>query len=113
MFFYDRFPFWCAYFQELGFDVVLSSPTDRDISALGDELAIAQPCFPVKVAHGHVQELLSRDVDYVLVPNMVNSDVPAETGSMSTGVAPAARGTRRCPSCCAPCRSSSRCATGF
>ena len=26
MFFYDRFPFWCAYFQELGFDVVISSP---------------------------------------------------------------------------------------
>ena len=22
MFYYDRFPFWCAYFQELGFDVV-------------------------------------------------------------------------------------------
>ena len=23
MFFYDRFPFWCAYFQELGFNVVV------------------------------------------------------------------------------------------
>ena len=32
MFYYDRFPFWCAYFQELGFDVVVSSPTDRKIS---------------------------------------------------------------------------------
>ena len=29
MFFYDRFPFWCAYFQKLGFDVVLSPPTDK------------------------------------------------------------------------------------
>jgi len=79
MFFYDRFPFWCAYFQRLGFDVVLSPPTDSRICALGDELAIAQPCFPVKVAHGHVQELLSKDVDYVLVPNIVNADVPAES----------------------------------
>ena len=26
MFYYDRFPFWCAYFQELGFDVVVSPP---------------------------------------------------------------------------------------
>ena len=34
--------------------------------AIGDELAIAQPCFPVKVAHGHVQELLQKNVDYVL-----------------------------------------------
>jgi predicted CoA-substrate-specific enzyme activase len=34
MFFYDRFPFWCAYFQELGFDVVVSSATDRKITVL-------------------------------------------------------------------------------
>ncbi len=78
MFYYDRFPFWCAYFQKLGFDVVPSPPTDRNICALGDELAIAQPCFPVKVAHGHVQELFSRNVDYVLAPNILNADVPAD-----------------------------------
>ncbi|MGA2991630.1 MAG: acyl-CoA dehydratase activase [Candidatus Korobacteraceae bacterium] len=75
MFYYDRFPFWCAYMQEVGFDVVLSSPTDRQICAAGDELAIAQPCFPVKVAHGHVQELLAKGVDYILVPNTINSEV--------------------------------------
>ena len=46
MFYYDRFPFWCAYLQELGFNVVLSSPTDRKTSARGQEMAIAQPCFP-------------------------------------------------------------------
>jgi predicted nucleotide-binding protein (sugar kinase/HSP70/actin superfamily) len=84
MYFYDRFPFWCAYFQEMGFDVVLSSPTDRRICAVGDELAIAQPCFPVKVAHGHVQELLSKNVDYVLVPNAVNSDIPLELENIYT-----------------------------
>ncbi|MGA2963456.1 MAG: acyl-CoA dehydratase activase [Candidatus Korobacteraceae bacterium] len=79
MYYYERFPFWCAYFQELGFEVVLSSPTDGRICAVGDELAIAQPCFPVKVAHGHVQELLSKDVDFVLVPNVVNADIPVES----------------------------------
>jgi predicted nucleotide-binding protein (sugar kinase/HSP70/actin superfamily) len=76
MFYYDRFPFWCAYFQELGFDVVVSSPTDRKISMAGEELAIAQPCFPVKVAHGHVQDLLEKCVDYVLLPNAVNVEGP-------------------------------------
>jgi predicted CoA-substrate-specific enzyme activase len=76
MFYYDRFPFWCAYFQELGFDVVVSSPTDRKISMAGEELAIAQPCFPVKVAHGHVQDLLEKCVDYVLLPNAVNVEAP-------------------------------------
>jgi predicted CoA-substrate-specific enzyme activase len=76
MFYYDRFPFWCAYFQELGFDVVVSSPTDRKISMAGEELTIAQPCFPVKVAHGHVQELLEKCVDYILLPNIVNAEAP-------------------------------------
>jgi predicted CoA-substrate-specific enzyme activase len=76
MFFFDRFPFWCAYFQELGFDVVTSPQTDRKISTSGDELAVAQPCFPVKVAHGHVQHLLDKKVDYVLVPNAVNQESP-------------------------------------
>ncbi len=76
MFYYDRFPFWCAYFQELGFDVVLSSPTDRKISLAGEELTIAQPCFPVTVAHGHVQDLLEKGADYVLLPNAVNLEAP-------------------------------------
>ncbi len=72
MFFYDRFPFWCAYVQELGFDVVTSPRTDPTIAAAGDELAIAQPCFPVKVAHGHVQKLFEAGCDFVLVPNAMN-----------------------------------------
>src|SRR5271157_515972 len=76
MFYYDRFPFWCAYFQELGFDVVVSSPTDRKISMAGEELTIAQPCFPVKVAHGHVQDLLEKCADYILLPNVVNAEAP-------------------------------------
>ncbi len=80
MFFYDRFPFWCAYLQELGFDVAISPPTDSRIAASGEELAIAQPCFPVQAAHGHVQALLQQGVDYVLVPNIVN----AETNFMHT-----------------------------
>lgn len=81
MFFYDRFPFWCAYMQELGFDVVTSPRTDPAIAATGDELAIAQPCFPVKVAHGHVQKLFSAGVDYVLVPNAMNETAPPEQES--------------------------------
>jgi len=79
MFYYDRFPFWCAYIQELGFNVVLSSPTDRKTSARGQELAIAQPCFPVQVAHGHAMDLLERGVDYILLPNIINAEAPQDT----------------------------------
>jgi len=76
MFYYDRFPFWCAYFQELGFEVTVSATTDRKISARGEETAVAQPCFPVQVAHGHVLDLLDKNVDYLLLPNIVNAEAP-------------------------------------
>jgi predicted CoA-substrate-specific enzyme activase len=76
MFYYDRFPFWCAYFQELEFDVAVSDATDRKIATRGEESAVAQPCFPVQVAHGHVLDLLDKGVDYLLLPNIVNAEAP-------------------------------------
>jgi predicted CoA-substrate-specific enzyme activase len=77
LFYYDRFPFWCAFFQELEFEVVPSATTDRKISTRGEELAVAQPCFPVQVAHGHVLDLLDKGVDYLLLPNAVNAEAPS------------------------------------
>jgi predicted nucleotide-binding protein (sugar kinase/HSP70/actin superfamily) len=78
MFYFERFPFWGTYFQELGFKVVVSPITDRNITASGDELAIAQPCFPVKVAHGHVKALADKGVDYIFIPNAVNYEIPEQ-----------------------------------
>jgi predicted nucleotide-binding protein (sugar kinase/HSP70/actin superfamily) len=76
MFYYDRFPFWGTYLQNLGYNVAVSEPTDRATAAKGEEYAIAQPCFPVQVAHGHVQRLLESGVDYVLLPNVVDAETP-------------------------------------
>ena len=76
MFFFDGFPFWRTYLQELGYNVVLSPSTDGRIASEGEELAIAQPCFPVQVAHGHVQALLKQNLDYILLPNVVDAETP-------------------------------------
>jgi predicted CoA-substrate-specific enzyme activase len=81
MFFYDRFPFWRTYLRELGFEVVVSDSTDRYIAARGAELSVAEPCFPVQIAHGHVQSLLAGKpdrppVNYVLLPNVVDMEAP-------------------------------------
>ena len=74
----DRLPFWRTYFAELGIETVLSGVTDARISATGIEMAVAQPCYPVQVAHGHVLALLEAGVDYVLVPNMADAEAAAE-----------------------------------
>ena len=56
----DHQPFWRRYFAELGIPTVLSPVTDPRISANGIEMAVAQPCYPVQVAHGHVQALVNQ-----------------------------------------------------
>jgi predicted CoA-substrate-specific enzyme activase len=76
---WERYPFWHRYLAELGFEPVLSPPTDPRIASAGVEMAIAQPCYPIEVAHGHVQALLELGVDYVLVP--IVADAETEPGS--------------------------------
>jgi predicted CoA-substrate-specific enzyme activase len=71
---FDRLPFWRTYFAELGVETVLSPVTDPRISAAGIEMAVAQPCYPVQVAHGHVQALVEAGVDYILVPVMADAE---------------------------------------
>ncbi|MCX6625041.1 MAG: acyl-CoA dehydratase activase-related protein, partial [Acidobacteria bacterium] len=71
---YDRYPFWHRYLTEIGCEVVLSRQTDARISADGVEYSLAQPCYPVQVAHGHVKSLIHLGVDYILVPNVLNAE---------------------------------------
>jgi predicted nucleotide-binding protein (sugar kinase/HSP70/actin superfamily) len=71
---FDLYPFWRRYFAELGIETVLSPTTDPRIAAVGVELALAQPCYPIQVAHGHVLSLLEQGADYVFLPNLLDSE---------------------------------------
>lgn len=74
MYYYEQFPFWHTYFRKLGVDVVLSDETNRQIIHAGEESHVAEPCFPIAVAHGHFQNLISNGVDYVFQPNVINAE---------------------------------------
>ncbi len=74
---FDRYLFWQRYFAELGMKTVLSPVTDPRIAAAGVEAAVAQPCYPVQVAHGHVRALAEMGVDYILVPNIADAEADA------------------------------------
>ncbi len=80
---FDRYPFWHRYFTEIGIRLVLSPQTDARIAARGVELALAQPCYPVQVAHGHLEWLLRVGVDYVFVPNMLDAETHEESDCIS------------------------------
>jgi len=65
-------PLFSRFFKALGFDIVLSGRTDKSIIRIGVESVTAQPCFPVKVAYGHILELLDKEVDYIFLPSVVS-----------------------------------------
>ncbi len=68
LFFHELFPLWKAFFGELGFKVVASDPTNRDIMRKGVENVIEEPCLPIKLAHGHMLNLLEKGPDYLFLP---------------------------------------------
>ncbi|RKY07440.1 MAG: CoA activase [Planctomycetota bacterium] len=65
-------PLFSQFFKSLGYRVVLSDKTDKRTIRRGVECATAQTCFPVKVAYGHVAELIDKGVDYIFLPSVVS-----------------------------------------
>jgi predicted nucleotide-binding protein (sugar kinase/HSP70/actin superfamily) len=65
-------PTFSQFFSQLGFEVVLSGRTSKDTIRKGLESVTAQPCFPVKVAYGHIVELIEKGVDYIFLPSIVS-----------------------------------------
>jgi predicted CoA-substrate-specific enzyme activase len=76
MIYYQRFPYWRTFFEELGFRVVLSRPSDRPLVTQSLSMLVAETCFPVEVMHGHIHDLLEKDPDYIFMPFVV--DTPAD-----------------------------------
>ena len=74
MYFYERFPFWKTFLTRLGFGVKVSPRTDKAIAREGLEKTVAEPCYPIQVAHGHVAALLRDGIDFLFVPNVVNAE---------------------------------------
>ncbi len=71
-FFHDFLPFWSTLLWELGFEVELSSNTNRQIINKGIENIISESCLPHKIAHGHIKDLMDKNVDAIFLPSFIN-----------------------------------------
>ncbi|OPY59500.1 MAG: hypothetical protein A4E55_00183 [Pelotomaculum sp. PtaU1.Bin035] len=69
--YYYYYPMWRTFFEELGAEVVLSSPSTRVTLAQGLKHAVDEVCLPVKLFFGHVLDLAGK-VDYIFLPRMVS-----------------------------------------
>ena len=65
--YYQYYPMWKSFFEELGAEVVVSSPTTQSILSSGSSRVVADTCLPVKVFCGHVLALVG-ECDYVFIP---------------------------------------------
>lgn len=69
--FYELMPFWHTLFTELGFETVFSSESSRDMYYLGQHTIPSDTvCYPAKLTHGHIEELLDKGVDFIFYPCM-------------------------------------------
>lgn len=68
---YENYPFWHTFFTKLGFRVELSSVSTRAMYEKGiDSISSETACYPAKIAHGHVEELVENGVKFIFYPSI-------------------------------------------
>ena len=77
LYFWETMPFWGTFLRALGFDVKLSDSSTRKIYESGLSAVTSDTvCFPAKLVHGHLRNLVEKGVDRIFMP--VVTTVPSE-----------------------------------
>ena len=75
---HELLPFWKVFLTELGFNVVVSDMTNKKTVRDGVENIIVESCFPIKLAHGHVMNLIRKDIRNIFIPSVISLKKPSE-----------------------------------
>ncbi|MDL2287624.1 acyl-CoA dehydratase activase-related protein [Eubacteriales bacterium OttesenSCG-928-G02] len=68
---FELLPFWHTFFIKLGYDVKISPPSNRKLYLKGQHTIPSDTvCFPAKLVHGHIEELLEAGVKNIFQPCM-------------------------------------------
>ena len=70
MSFYSNYPFWYGFFTSLGFKIILSDPTTKQIMSEGSALVVTETCLPIKIYLGHILNLIKKGVKNIFVPSL-------------------------------------------
>ena len=69
--YYELLPFWPTFLRSLGFETVLSDVSTRDMYMKGQHSIPSDTvCYPAKLMHGHIENLLEKGVDAIFYPCM-------------------------------------------
>ena len=68
---YELLPFWHAFWKSLGYKVIVSPFSDRDLYQKGQaSIPSDTACYPAKLSHGHISWLCEHGADAVFYPCM-------------------------------------------
>lgn len=71
---YENYPFWVTFFTNLGFSVILSDPSSKALYEKGmDTIPSESVCYPGKLVHGHIMNLVEKEVDFIFYPSLTYS----------------------------------------
>ena len=69
--FYEQLPFWHTLFTSLGFRTIVSDESSRGMYYLGQHTIPSDTvCYPAKLTHGHIENLLDKGADFIFYPCM-------------------------------------------
>ncbi|MFV0635209.1 acyl-CoA dehydratase activase-related protein [Mitsuokella sp. WILCCON 0060] len=80
---YEDYPFWFTFFTKLGYKVVISGKSSAKMYFKGMATVPSDSlCYPAKLAHGHIMDLIEKGVTKIFYPcepyNMVDDKHPSE-----------------------------------
>ena len=68
---FELLPFWHTFFTQLGFEVVTSPLSSRELYLSGQHTIPSDTvCFPAKLMHGHVEALVAQKIKTIFYPCM-------------------------------------------
>jgi len=66
---YENYPLWFTFLTNLGFEVVLSDESSKSLLEKGlDTLPSDSICYPAKLVHGHIVNLIEKGVGAIFYP---------------------------------------------
>ncbi|MFA5527674.1 MAG: acyl-CoA dehydratase activase-related protein [Peptostreptococcales bacterium] len=78
---FENYPFWFTTLTKLGFRVLISEKSSKSIYAMGmDTISSDTACYPAKLVHGHIKELVNRGIKTIFYPS-INHEVIESIGS--------------------------------
>ncbi len=68
---YENYPFWFILFTRLGFSVMLSPTSNKEMYERGMEtISSDTACYPAKLVHGHIKWLVEHGAKWIFYPSI-------------------------------------------